>query len=123
MVKHAGVFQSAQTLAGNNPFLKHSLQAGAQLAVELFGPFKEIDLPENQYDFGPAHKVLSGESPTISKKELQGMHRQLMSRPQWFYSSARRMATPGDLDFRAFALPPSCRWLYWLLRPMRQLKR
>ena len=118
LARHPGIFSQAQALAARCPFAENALAAGCGVAEAIFGPgLCPAAVPPGVV--GQAIALLDGTARAMGGGELRRFHRQFMTKTEVFSYRLRRIATPGDGDFRWISLPPALRGLYWLLRPLR----
>ena len=121
LARHPGIFPQAQALAARCPFARRALIAGCGAAEAIFGP----GLAPDALSAAPgaavaeAAALLSGFARNLRGSELRTFHEQFMAPPEKAAYRLRRLAIPGDGDFRWIRLPPAARGLYWILRPVR----
>ena len=125
LARQPGIFPRAEALAARCPFARRALIAGCGAAEAIFGP----GLAPGAMSAAPgaaiaeAVALLSGSARNLRGRELRKFHEQFMTLPEKTAYRLRRIAIPGDGDFRWVRLPPALRGLYWLLRPVRGARR
>ena len=121
LARHPGILPQAQALAARGPFAEKALAAGCGVAEAIFGPgLSDFPLPPTpQARVAEALVLLNGTARPLGGRELRRLHEQFMTPAEKSAYRLRRVATPGDGDFRWISLPPALRGLYWLIRPVR----
>ena len=118
LARHPGIVPEARALAKKCPFAENALAAGGAVADAIFGPGLGPDAAPPDV-VAEAVARLRGNARAMDGGELRRFHETFMARPEILFYRLRRILTPGDGDFRWFALPPALRGLYWLVRPVR----
>ncbi len=121
LARHPGILPQAQALALHCPFAENALEAGCGVAEAVFGPgLSGAPLPPApDAVIEEAIALLEGTARPMDGHELRRFHRQFMTPAEALSYRLRRIAIPGDGDFRWIPLPRPLRGLYWLLRPAR----
>jgi hypothetical protein len=123
LVLHPQALAEAEDLAPRAGFPRRALHAACGLAQELFGaditdhPLPSISKPVRQSAMGGLTRTTPGVPPV----EQQRCHALFLSPVERAAYSLRRILTPGDGDFKTWALPRSLGWCYWIIRPLRAL--
>lgn len=121
LVRHPDALPKAQELAGHSHMAIFALAGSCKMVNDFLGVDFEC-LPElfvsPQLLAQSEHLLFSRESP-VRGQDLRRYHELWMNPHEKQRYRIRRILTPGDGDFRWWALPPAMHGAYWLLRPVR----
>ncbi len=123
LVRQPGLFAEAERLAARNIFLCRALRCACNVTQQIFGPLP--GLPGFKADplVDQALELLMRSGPDIPLSIQRQIHHRLMPLRQSILYTIRRLATPGDTDFKQGSLSGRLRGLYWALRPARGLRK
>jgi hypothetical protein len=120
LVRHPDLFAEAQLLVPRNSLARKALGCCCCAADRLFGPLPGVPQPgalDAELAAQAVEQLMRADSDAVRRR----LHYRLMSPQESIRYTVRRLATPGDPDFKKWPLTGTLRPLYWILRPLRYL--
>jgi hypothetical protein len=123
LVRHPGIFAEAQHLVSRGSLAQKALSCCCCAADRLFGPLPGVpqhEAPDEELA-EQAIASLMRTDPDVPATVRRQLHYRLMRPQESILYTIRRLATPGDPDFKQWSLTGTLRPLYWVLRPLRYI--
>lgn len=123
LIRHPDLFTEAQHLVPCDSMARKALSCCCCAADHLFGPLPGVPKPKalDEELAQQAVALLMRTDPAIPAAERRRLHYRLMGPQEFIRYTVRRLATPGDPDFKRWSLTGTLRPLYWVLRPLRYI--
>ena len=123
LVRHPNLLAEAQNLVPRDSLAQKALGCCCCAADQLFGSLPGVPqfgvLDEELAE--QAMVLLTRTAPAVPAAVRRRLHYRLMSPKESIPYTVRRLATPGDPDFKKLSLTETLRPFYWVLRPLRYM--